>query len=177
MSDSSKGFILAAMLLAALLTPAIAEAKITVQPDFLGTLLVTFPDGSVQMIDVGEPIPDIPPGSSVEIFAGKMSISTDPGDSLKLSCLGSEASVGGGSSVSFGCGESEGALSVTKGAVQVTQTDGSEKSITDGQEYVIKSQEGTGQASPPTAEGDSLGTPVGEVNPPDSRSMEVSPSQ
>ena len=177
MSYSSKRIILTAILIA-LLVPVIAEAKITVQPDFQGTLLVTFPDGTVQMIDVGEPIPDIPAGSSVEIFAGKMTLSTDPGDSLKLSCLGSEASVGGGSSVSFGCGESEGTLNVAKGTVQVTQADGSQKSLTDGQEYAIKSQEDTtGQASPPTSEGDSLGTPAGEVNPPDSRSMEVSPSQ
>ncbi len=180
MSYGSKQIILTVILLIALLIPSLAHAKITVQPDFQGTLLVTFPDGKVQMIDAGEPLPDIPSGSSVEVFAGKVALSTGQGDALKLSCLGSEGSVGGGSSVSLGCGETEGTVSVKKGAVQILEPDGTQKNFTEGQEYSMKLKEDSSDQPPPpaTSEGDSLGTPAGgEPPPPDTRSMEVSPSQ
>ncbi len=174
---SKKAVLSAVAVAAACLIGGSAEAKITVNPDFQGTLLVTFPDGKVQMYDAGEALPDIPSGSSIEVFGGKMTVSTDEGDSVKVSCLGSEGGVGGGGSATVGCGENEGKLSVIKGTVQMTSPDGSTKNLTEGQDYSIKSNEGTDQASPATSEGNPLGTPAPEVNPPDSRSLEASPSQ
>ena len=176
MSYRIKAVTLATIVAAFFISP-VAEAKITIQPDFQGTLLITFPDGKVQMYDAGEALPEIPSGTSIEIFGGKMSLSTDQGDSVKLTCLGSEASVGGGASCSMGCSEAEGKLNVTKGPVQVTQGDGTQKSITDGQEYPIKAKEDdNAQNPPPTSEGQpALGTPAPDAAPPpDSTSMETS---
>ena len=176
MSYPIKAVTLATLLVAFFISPA-AEAKINIQPDFQGTLLVTFPDGKVQMYDAGEAVPDIPSGASIEVFGGKVSISVDQGESIKLSCLGSEASVGGGSSASVACGEDDGKLSVEKGSAQVKQADGTQKDVAEGQEYTIKPASGGEENEPPTGEGNPLGTTAPEVNPPDSRSMEASPSQ
>lgn len=175
MTYPSKGILLAAVL-ATLLIPAFAEAKISVNPDFEGTLLITFPDGKVQMYDPGEALPEIPSGSSIELFGGKMVVSTDAGDSLKLSLLGTEAQVAGNSSIAVSSGESDGKLSVVKGSLQVTQADGSQKGVPEGEEYTVTSNEGT-DSVPATSEGAPLGTPAEDVNPPDSRSMEASPAQ
>ena len=174
MSYLAKAFLTAA--LAVLLVPA-AEAKIIVQPDFQGTLLVTSPDGKVQMFDAGEALPEIASGSSIEVFGGKLSVSTEAKDSVKLTCLGSEASVGGGASATLGCGESDGKLNVVKGPVQVAQPDGAQKNIAEGEEYSIKSKDDNPQNPPATSEETPLGTTTQEVPPPDSRSIETSPSQ
>ncbi len=177
MPHSLKKSLFVTALFISLFLPKLAEAKITVQPDFEGTLLVTFPDGKVQMYDAGETLPEIPNGASIEVFGGKISVSTGDGESLKLSCLGSEAAMGGGSSATMGCGETDGKLNVVTGSAQVAQLNGTPKTIGEGQEYAITSTEGTEENEPATAEGESLGTTPPPVNPPDSRSMETSPSQ
>ena len=160
--------------LAVLLVPSPAQAKIIVQPDFQGTLLITFPDGKVQMYDAGEALPDIPSGASIEIFGGKLSVSTDEKDSVKLTCLGSEASVGGGAACTMGCGESDGKLQVVKGPVRIVQGDGSQKDIPEGEEYPIRAKDDNPQNPPPTSDDNLLGTPAAEVPPPDSQSIEAS---
>lgn len=101
-----------------------ASAAVVVGDDFQGTLVVTSPDGEIELVDAGDAVPEISGGSLVEIFDGIFSLKTEGNDSVDAACLGYVASVGSGGSVSLSCGEESGLLSVLAGLIIVTDEDG-----------------------------------------------------
>ena len=152
-----------------------AFAKVTVDPGFQGSLMITTPDGDVQLVEPGQTLPEIAPNSLSEVFNGQITLSTDEGESVLLSCLGTEASVGGGSSATLACSEEAGNLKVTKGSAHVKDPAGNEKDVPEGQEYPITLTEAT---AAPTGQGEETGTETetGNEGVPDSRSIEASPA-
>ncbi len=148
-----------------------AEAKISVNPDFEGTLMITTPEGKVVMLDAGNPVPEIPSQSTIEGFQGNLMLTLEPGDSVATGCLGATGSASGPATLSVQCGESEGLVKVIKGTLvfdKFSVSEGEQKSLP-----LEKKAE-----APPTAAGDELGTPT-ELGAPavDSRSLQSSPSQ
>lgn len=149
-------------------------AKIILQPDFQGTLLITFPNGEIAMINPGDPIPDIPSGSSLQVFKGSLSVQTEPGDSVKIACLNHEATVADGGVAGLSCSDDSGSIEARKGTVNLLDPLGKEHSIKEGDRYPIAAP-GT-QEAPPVAgtEGPSFPQDENEV-PVDSRSIDASP--
>lgn len=156
---------------------ALTCGAIQVQPDFQGTLLITFPDGDVQFVNAGESLPEIPSGSTVEVFSGQLTVSAEPGESVTISCLGTSAGVGGGGSASVSCGEDSGSVKALSGNVVITDQDGNTSELTEGGESPIGTPS-PGPEAEPTAAGDEPGTPAddGGGQEPDPRSIESSPS-
>ncbi len=151
-------------------------AKVTAQPDFQGTLLVTAPDGKIDMFDEGEAVSPIVSNSAIEVFGGNFTVTTEAGDSVTCACLNHKMTVSGGASAKLACEEESGILKVLKGSVLLTDAQGKEHTIPEGREYPIKP--GSATEAPPTAEGAGPGTPVpADLPPPDSRSIEASPSR
>jgi hypothetical protein len=166
-------------MLAAILMTGNAYAAVTLQPDFKGTIVITTAKGEVQILNPGDAVPEIPSGSSLEVLEGTISISTSAGDSVNLNCLGHTIVLKDDSSADLKVSSDEGLLKVQKGKAGVNKPDGNEDKVAEGDEYHIKkvSQE-TSQAAP-TQAGETLGTGAegtSDVNPPDSRSIESSPS-
>ncbi len=156
---------------------ALTCGAIQVQPDFQGTLLITFPDGNVQFVNAGENLPDIPSGSTVEIFSGQLTVSAEPGESVTISCLGTSAGVGGGGSASVSCGEDSGSVKALSGNATIADQNGNTSELAEGSEFTIGAPS-PGPDAEPTAAGDEPGTPAdtGGGPEPDSRSIESSPS-
>jgi len=167
--------------------PPFSFAEITVQPDFQGTVLITFPNGDIALVEKGDPLPEIPPGSTIEVFGGHATVAAGGEDSVKVSCLGHQGVVGGGCSVEVNCGEKSGLFTMLKGTGRVTDQNGNEQALNEGEEYPIEifpgpATETTGETTPPTAAGEPTGGPpaggdLGEDPPVDSRSLEASISQ
>lgn len=129
-------------------------AKVTLNPDFTGTLIVTLVDGAVSLYEKGDVLPEIPQGAILEVFDGSISIQTESDDQIQVGCFGDQHGVGGGSSAELTCGAASGVLKV------------------DGKEYSIS---GTpAQVAEPTAESEQTGVPSEKVSEPDSRSIQAS---
>lgn len=157
----------------------LAVAKIELQTDFKGTIVITLPNGEVQVLEAGDKIPDIPSKSVVEVFDGEFILNTAQGDSVQSSCLDHDALVENGASISLSCSEKSGLLKALKGSVQLTDPAGQIKTLTETSEYAIQGEEQT--AAPATGAGAAPGgAPAGgdlaQAPPTDSRSLEASPS-
>ena len=162
-------------------------AKVILQPDFEGTVLITSSSGEITLIEPGQPIPEIPSGSTIEVFRGHLTVAADGPDTIKVACLGHQGiASGGGASVGLSCGENSGAFKMLKGSGSAIDPSGKEQALEEGKEYPIKvssagETQGQGEA-PATAAGEPTGGPpagggLGEAPPIDSRSIESSPSQ
>lgn len=166
-----------------------AFAKVTV-PEHAGTLVVTFPNGEIKLIDKGETLPDIPTQSKLEILDGTISIGSEDGDSVIAACLRHEANVAGGASAKVTCTPGASQIEAVNGIVVVMDPMGKQTSLDakDPANNIYKIQDqGTLTAkekepAPPTEAGDIPGsTPasgiVGDTTPVDSRSIQSSPGQ
>ena len=156
-----------------------AFAKVSIDPDFKGSLLITGPDGNASMLAQGEAPPEnIPAESLLEVLLGQATVSADAGDKVSVACLGTQAALTGAGSVSLNCGEESGVLKVVSGSVTLVDEQGNPRTLNAGDEYPIKSRKE--ETADPTAEtvqnnlpadGDDFGTPP----PVDARNIEAAP--
>lgn len=151
-------------------------AAVTVDPQFEGTLVITTPDGEINLIEPGDPIPSIVSDSIIEVFDGKFKVTTGEGDKISVSCLEHEAALSGAASVTLSCGENSGKLTVDQGTVSLTDDEGKTVSLGAGESYDIVMPVLSEAA--PTAEGEELGLPAEDTdNNPDSRNIENQENQ
>ena len=161
------------------LTPS-ANAKVTFQNDFAGTVMISSPDGKVNVVEPGEPVPEIPPNSTAEVFNGHATFSAEAADNLKLTCLGHDMTVKTAAQATLRCEESSGLLQVAKGSVNLVDPTGEELIIGEGKEYRFQAEAAKYKApteAAPTAGGAPAGGDLGAEPPVDSRSIESSPSR
>lgn len=131
-----------------------AWAKVTVDPSFTGTLVITHENGEVFLYENGDVLPEIPQNATIEVFDGTLTLTTEAGDQVQMGCFGGTQSVGGGSAASLTCEATSGKLTV------------------DGTDYPFSSQ---GQESAePTAASDPTGLPIDQDPQPDSRNIQSS---
>lgn len=149
----------------------VAEAKITVKPDFTGTLMITTPEGKVIMLDPTNPVPEILSQSTLEIFQGMMVVNLEKGDQASVGCLGKTGKASGPATFEVQCTEQKGTIKSLVGSIvfeEFTVAEGEEKS------FPLAEQ----KEAPATAAGEEKGTSTDLGVPPvDSRSIQTSPSQ
>jgi len=156
--------------------PLSAFSAVSVEPGFEGTLVITTPDGEINLYEPGDTLPEIKTGSVIEVFDGSFTLSAGDGDNVRLACLEHEASSQGGS-VKLSCGESSGTLNVVQGAASITSPDGTQTALTEGQSFDITLE--VVEEAAATAEGESLGVEVGDAIPSDvdSTSIDITDNQ
>lgn len=148
-----------------------AHAKISLNEDFEGTLMITTAEGKVVMVDAGNPVPAIESGSTLEAFQGKMTVTLEKGDQCYVGCLGQTGAVSGPATLGVECGEETGTIHAIKGEVVFDDA-----KVAEGKSKTINLSE-TKQAAT-TAAGEEIGTEAEVGIPPvDSRSIETSPNQ
>ena len=172
--------ILAGMLSCAVLPYRLAGAAIVIQPDFQGTLILTSPEGEVNVIEPGDPIPQVPSNSTIEAINGQFTIRTDEGETVKASCHRSQATAANGGAFSMNCGAEAGVLKALEGSVALLDSSGKQTVLEAGSEYPIPGGEPSEEAPATAATVPTGGLPVGaglgEGAPVDSRSIESSPA-
>ncbi len=157
-----------------------AYAKITIDPGFTGTILVTTPTGAVMLVDSANEVPEIPSGSVLDAIDSSFVVKTEGGDSVSVGCLGNTVNVAGGGSAGITCSSEGGKVKALKGDIQVVDSSGKTLTVPEGTEQILEVS--LLAAAPATADIPSAGgTPAGgdlaggpEV---DSRSIESSPSR
>jgi len=154
----TKRIILAILFFSGVLLPLPLWARITIDPSFTGTLILTSPNGEVTLFEAGDPLPEITPKSTIEVFDGVFTMHTQTGDEVSVGCFGDGHSVGGGSTASLGCGENSGLLKV------------------DGKEFPIAGVQAPAETAPPTAASNPTGVPTDQDTVPDSRNLQASPA-
>lgn len=132
----------------------LAHSAISVDSNFEGTLVLTTPEGEINLYEPGDPLPEIQPGSIIEVFDGSFSLTAGTGDQVQLACLEHDISSQGGS-MRLACGETTGTLTVVKGSATVTSPDGEQASINEGDTYDINIE--VVEEAEATAEGEALG--------------------
>jgi len=151
-------------------------AAASIDPAFEGTLVITSPDGEINLIEPGDAIPAIVNDSIIEVFDGKFKVTTAEGDTISVSCLEHEAALKGAASVTLVCGESSGKLDVEAGPVSLTDDEGKVVTLNTGESFDI--QMPVLSEAAPTAEGEELGLSLDDSNTdPDSRSIEIQDNQ
>lgn len=139
-------------------------AAVSIDPQFEGTLVITSPDGEINLIEPGDAVPTIVNDSIIEVFDGKFKVTTAEGDTISVSCLEHEAVLSGVAAVTLVCGESSGKLDVEAGTVSLTDDEGKVVTLNTGESFDIQ-MPALSEAAP-TADGDGLGfSPDGEVDP------------
>ncbi len=157
-----------------------AAAKVVLESDFQGTVVVTAPDGSVTILQPGDPVPEIPQGATLQVAGGDFTVKTDAGDSVNISCMGHAGTVANGAAVALHEDQDAGLIKVLSGPVSLKDEQGNQETLLKtGTEYPIKRNP---VAAPATAAGEPLGGApaggdLGQPPPVDSRSIESSPSQ
>ena len=153
-----------------------AFAKISLNTDFQGTVVITQPDGELVLLEPGDAIPEIPSGSTIEVIDGTVSISSEAGDKVEVACLDHSASASGAGSVSLNCAEDSGAIKVVQGQVTLTDPNGTQTELEAGKEFAFQ-RTAAAQTPEPTAAttNDSATSPETDSEP-DTRSLEASPS-
>jgi len=152
----------------------LALAKITIDPGFEGTLVITTPEGDIQLVEPGEPMPEIASGSVIEVFDGTFTLTTEPGDSVEVSCLEHDASVSNGASLALTCGENSGLVKVLLKAVILTDIEGQQFDLAEGAEYQIKVED-IGDEAPAAAAAEETGSSALDLPTEDSRDIQSSP--
>ncbi len=132
-----------------------SRAAVTVDTSFTGTVILTFHDGNVTLLEAGDKIPPIPNDTTIEVFDGSLTVHTSDSDQVQVGCFGQNHSMGGGATASLTCGESTGTLKV------------------DDQEYSLSAQ--PDEVPEPTAAVAPTGVPIDSAAVPDSRSIQASP--
>ncbi|MBI3316509.1 MAG: hypothetical protein HYZ85_00700 [Candidatus Omnitrophica bacterium] len=152
-------------------------AKITVDPAFQGTLVITSESGEISLYEVGESIGEIPQGASLEVFDGSFQLTLEAGDKISVECLTYTFDAQGPSSLTLTCGENEGTLEAVKGDIKGVSPEGEALQIKEGTAFPLKWTDDAGEV-PPTAEGETVATTPepSDPAPPDSRSIQSSPS-
>lgn len=151
-------------------------AAVIIDPQFEGTLVITSPDGEINLIEPGDAIPVIVNESIIEVFDGKFKVTTAEGDTISVSCLEHEAVLNGAASVALVCGESSGKLDVEAGPVSLTDDEGKAVTLNSGESFDI--QMPVLSEAAPTAEGEELGLSTEDSNTdPDSRNIEIQDNQ
>ncbi len=107
----------------------IKAPEISTDQVFTGTLVLTYPDGRIEILEPGDEIPSIPSGSTLEIFDGHMRVVTQEGDSVSAGCLGQEFQVSNGASATISCGQQEGKIAVLSNFVTFVGEDGQQKTV------------------------------------------------
>lgn len=170
-----KGTMGFALILAFAAVPA--QAKVAVDKDFKGSLLITGPDGNVSMLEQGEAPPDsIAANSVVEVFIGTANIATGTDEKASVACLGTEAALAGDCRVALDCGEDSGVLKVVSGTVTLTDANGNPKTLNAGDEYQILARKG--DTAEPVAESTETALPAdadgfGTDSPIDARNIQA----
>lgn len=151
-------------------------AAVSIDPQFEGTLVITSPDGEINLIEPGDAVPAIVNESIIEVFDGKFKVTTAEGDAISVSCLEHEAVLKGVASVTLVCGESSGKLDVEAGPVSLTDDEGKAVTLNAGESFDI--QMPVLSEAAPTAEGEELGLPSEDSDTdPDSRNIEIQDNQ
>lgn len=132
------------------------RAAITVDSNFTGTLVLTSPEGDIDLIDAGDDIPSISNNSLIEVFDGNMSMATQVGDSAEASCLGYSIGVNNGGSISLKCQEDGGVLTAVIGPVVVTDDAGNVVELQSGESFDLVLS-GLEEAAPTAAREDRRG--------------------
>lgn len=151
-----------------------AYAKITIEPGFTGTILVTTPDGAVKLIDPSSEMPEIPSGSVLDAIDSTLVVKTEAGDSVSVGCLGNSVTASGGASAGITCSSESGKVTALKGDVQVLDASGNTTVVPEGSEKIL---EVSALAAPATADIAGQGQPAEGAPEVDSRSLESSPSR
>lgn len=164
------------LLLSLVLLPLSAFSAVSIEPTFEGTLVITTPEGEINLYEPGDTLPEIASGSIVEVFDGSFTLSAGSGDNVRLACLEHEVAAQGGSA-KLSCGESTGTLNVLQGSVTVTPPEGTQTTLTEGQSYDITLE--VVEEAEATAEGEALGLELGDdiAADVDSTSIDVSDNQ
>ena len=166
-----KGVLTAAASLSFLVFAPSSFAKITLGPDFEGSVMITSPSGETSLIEKGDPIPEIPANSLIEVFGGRLEVITEAGDQLKMGCLGHQGVVAEEAKFDLTCSEDSGLLKVAKGTAHVVDPSGKDYEVAEGGEYPIRLF-----PAPPAAADTTAGfSPEGDPAV-DSRGLETSPS-
>ncbi len=167
------------LFLTGLIFSASGYAAVTIDGQFEGTLVITSPDGEINLIEPGDAIPTIANDSIVEVFDGKFKLTAVEGDKVSISCLEHEGAIAAAASVTLSCGESSGQLKVEAGTVSMMDDEGKPVEVKAGETYDIK-MPALQEAAPATAEGQELGLPATDaavdVNP-DSRNIQIQDNQ
>jgi hypothetical protein len=171
---------LATLMFALLCATGPVRADVSVAKEFEGTLVVTFPDGEIELLEAGDNIPAIPSQAVLEIFDGSFSVVTGDKDSIDVACLDHTGSAGAGTSLTLSCLETSGLLKVAAGNVSLRTPDGKIVQLGAGDEYAIQLP-GLPQAAPATAAGEdnqvARGIAGEDTNPPvDPRGIDPSPA-
>lgn len=153
-----------------------AQAEITIDPNFTGTLIITSSEGSVEMVSSGEKMPAISSGSSIEVIEGQVQVSADEPDEVNLMCLSNKVAVKG-DQVSLSCSVQTGLVKVLAGPADWTDPDGKVTQLQTGDEQQLTPT--SPLSAPPTEAGEETGLPADTGTPPapDSRDIEASPAQ
>jgi len=146
-------------------------AAVTVDPGFQGTLVITTPEGEINLVEPGDAIPEIQSGSILEVFDGEFRVTLGEGDEIELSCLENDASASGSASVVLSCGESNGMLKVESGSVTLIDPAGEQIDLAAGSthEIVLTAIE----EAPATAEGDQRGRALEAIEDVDSTAIDL----
>lgn len=160
-----------------LLASSNAHAKITIDPGFTGTILLTAPDGTVKLIDASSEMPEIPSGSVLDAIDSVLVIKTEAGDSVSVGCLGNSVSVSGGSAAGVTCTSEGGEVKALKGEIQVLDAAGAATIVREGSSQPLEPSL-LKNAAPATADiASPNGQPVAGGPEVDSRNIESSPSR
>lgn len=156
------------------LLPLTAYSAVSVESGFQGTLVITSPEGEINLYEPGDALPEIQPGSTLEVFDGSFTVAIGASDKVQLACLEHEIA-GADASFKLACGETSGTLTAVKGTATVTKPDGTQATVKEGESYNITPA--AAEEAPATAEGDTLGTEAGNDLPEvDPTSVSNSPS-
>lgn len=145
------------LLVSLFLLPLSAFSAVSIESGFEGTLVITTPEGEINLYEPGDALPEIKDGSIVEVFDGSFTLSAGANDNVRLACLEHEVLAQGGSA-KLSCGESTGSLNVLQGSVSVTDPEGTQTTLNEGQSYDITLE--VVEEAEATAEGRALGLEV-----------------
>ncbi|HTL47450.1 MAG TPA: hypothetical protein VL688_05245 [Verrucomicrobiae bacterium] len=138
--------------------PAMAQAAIVVDANFQGTLVITTPEGEINLVEPGDAIPEIKSGSILEVFDGQFKVTTAEGDNVELSCLENDASASGASALVLACGDNAGSLKVETGNATIVDPSGQQIQVPAGTTHEIKLT--VTEEADATAAGDEIGTSI-----------------
>lgn len=150
-----------------------AEAVASEEGKFSGTIVLTYPDGRISILESSDEIPAIPSGSTIEIFDGNFSLASGEQDEVTIACLGVEFSASGSAAATLTCGEENGRLVVRSGQLTTKDDAGNLVTIAAPNEFPIAL--GKILEAAPTAAVDPTGFDLATETVPDSRNIDASP--